>query len=83
MHLTLKVAATKPADANVLQQQARFDDFVDEYNQDRPHQGLAMKVPADVYARSPKEVGSSGWIRTAILRLTATLFDPTGHHSGQ
>jgi hypothetical protein len=28
MHLTLKREATKPAVANVPQQQARFDDFV-------------------------------------------------------
>jgi putative transposase len=54
MHLTLKKEATKPAAANVLQQQARFDTFVDQYNRDRPHQGLGMKVPADVYARSPR-----------------------------
>jgi putative transposase len=32
MHLTLKAAATRPAAANVLQQQGRFDGFVDEYN---------------------------------------------------
>jgi putative transposase len=54
MHLTLKTEATKPAAANVLQQQARFDAFVDEYNEERPHQALGMKVPADVYTRSPR-----------------------------
>ena len=54
MHLTLKREATKPAAANVLQQQARFDDFVTRYNTDRPHQALGMKVPADLYARSPR-----------------------------
>jgi putative transposase len=54
MHLTLKKDATKPAAANVLQQQARFDAFVDQYNRDRPHQALGMKVPADVYARSAR-----------------------------
>jgi putative transposase len=54
MHLTLKKEATKPASANVLQQQARFDAFVTQYNRDRPHQALAMKVPADLYARSPR-----------------------------
>jgi len=54
MHLTLKREATKPAGANVLQQQARFDTFVEAYNHDRPHQGLDMKVPADVYDRSPR-----------------------------
>jgi putative transposase len=54
MHLTLKTEATKPASANVLQQQARFDAFVTQYNEDRPHQALAMKVPAALYTRSPR-----------------------------
>jgi putative transposase len=54
MHLTLKKEATKPAAANVFQPQARFDTFVEQYNRDRPHQGLGMKVPADVYARSAR-----------------------------
>jgi putative transposase len=54
MHLTLKKDATKPAAANFLQQQARFDAFVTCFNQERPHQALGMKVPADVYARSAR-----------------------------
>jgi putative transposase len=52
MHRTLKADATKPAAPNVLQQQARFDRFVTQYNQERPHQALGMKVPADLYTRS-------------------------------
>ena len=54
MHLTLKKEATKPAAANVLQQQARFDTFIERYNRERPHQALDMKVPADLYVRSPR-----------------------------
>src|SRR6478672_9954262 len=54
MHLTLKKEATKPASPNVLQQQARFDAFVECFNHERPHQALDMKVPADRYARSPR-----------------------------
>src|SRR5258706_11761841 len=54
MHLTLKREATKPAARNVLQQQARFDTFVDQYNTERPHEALAMRVPADVYAPSSR-----------------------------
>ncbi len=46
--------STKPAAANVLRQLARFDAFVERFNQERPHQALAMKVPANVYARSPR-----------------------------
>ena len=54
MHLTLKDAATRPAAANVLQQQGRFDDFVDQYNRERPHQALGMQVPADLYHPSER-----------------------------
>ena len=54
MHLTLKREATKPAAANALQQQDRFDAFVARYNRDRPHEGLGMQVPADVYTPSPR-----------------------------
>ncbi len=54
MHLTLKRDATKPAAANVLQQQARFDAFVTQFNFERPHQALQMRTPAEVYAASPR-----------------------------
>src|SRR5260370_1192018 len=54
MHLTLKREATRPPEANVLQQQARFDAFVERYNEERPHQALGMRVPAAVYTRSPR-----------------------------
>ncbi len=54
MHRTLKAEATKPAAANVLQQQARFDAFVTRYNQERPHQALDLRVPAALYTRSPR-----------------------------
>lgn len=54
MHLTLKKEATKPAAFNFLQQQSRFEDFVYQYNHDRPHQALAMKYPGEVYTPSPR-----------------------------
>ena len=41
MHLTLKKEATKPAAFNFLQQQQRFDAFLNVYNNERPHQSLA------------------------------------------
>jgi putative transposase len=52
MHLTLKLEATKPAARNFLQQQARFDDFIDCYNNERPHQALNMQCPAERYVPS-------------------------------
>jgi putative transposase len=54
MHLTLKKEATKPAAQNFLQQQAKFDDFLDCYNHERPHQALDMKYPAELYLPSPR-----------------------------
>ncbi len=54
MHLTLKTEATKPAVANVLQQQARFDAFLERFNHERPHQALGMQVPGEVYRPSPR-----------------------------
>jgi len=39
---------------NSLQQQARFDDFVQEFNTERPHEALAMKCPAEIYAASSR-----------------------------
>ena len=52
MHLTLKKEATRPPGVNSLQQQARFDDFVREFNIERPHEALAMKTPAQMYPPS-------------------------------
>ncbi len=54
IHLTLKKEATKPVAQNFLQQQARFDDFIDCYNNERPHQALNLKYPAELYRRSAR-----------------------------
>jgi len=55
MHLTLKKEATKPAEFNFLQQQDRFDKFIEEYNNERPHQAIGMKYPGELYTPSTKE----------------------------
>jgi hypothetical protein len=52
LHLTLKKEATRPPGANSLQQQAKFDDFVSEFNRERPHEALNMKCPAEIYTPS-------------------------------
>jgi transposase InsO family protein len=54
MHLTLKQEATRPAGMNSLQQQARFDAFVSEFNNERPHEALAMKTPSEIYSPSSR-----------------------------
>lgn len=54
MHRTLKKEATRPASFNFLQQQGRFDDFIEVYNNERPHQALNMKYPGEVYTPSAR-----------------------------
>ena len=54
MHLTLKKEATRPPGMNSLQQQAKFDEFLREFNEERPHEALDMKRPAELYAPSPR-----------------------------
>jgi putative transposase len=55
MHLTLKKEATKPAAGNFLQQQARFDEFIEIFNNERAHEALGMKCPAEVYQSSTRD----------------------------
>jgi transposase InsO family protein len=54
MHLTLKQETTRPPGMNSLQQQARFDAFLQEFNAERPHEALAMKCPAELYTASTR-----------------------------
>jgi len=54
MHLTLKQETTKPAAFNLLQQQERFDRFIDIYNHERPHQALGGACPGELYTPSPR-----------------------------
>src|SRR5580658_6916496 len=54
MHLTLKKEATKPPGKNFLQQQDKFDQFIEYYNRQRPHQALGMKYPAEIYEPSSR-----------------------------
>src|SRR3546814_1148898 len=52
MHKTLKEATTRPPAQNMVQQQEKFEQFVREYNFERPHEALAMKTPASQYRHS-------------------------------
>lgn len=52
MHRTLKQETTRPPGMNTLQQQDRFDRFVTEFNDERPHEALDMKMPAQLYSPS-------------------------------
>ncbi len=54
MHLTLKNEATRPPGMNSLQQQAKFDAFLQEFNTERPHEAIGMKCPAERYTPSSR-----------------------------
>ena len=54
MHLTLKTETTRPPGNNSLQQQDRFDAFLSEFNEERPHEALGMRCPAELYSPSPR-----------------------------
>jgi len=52
MHRTLK--ADVLPQANVRRQQAAFDIWRREFNEDRPHEALGMRPPARIYVRSTR-----------------------------
>jgi len=54
MHKTLKAETAQPPRATLSQQQRAFHEFEREYNQQRPHQALAYRTPAEVYSASPR-----------------------------
>ena len=49
MHRTLSEATLEPPATTARQQQRRFEAFREEYNHRRPHQALALQVPAALY----------------------------------
>ena len=60
MHRTLKAQTSRPPAADAKEQQGRFDAFRRHYNEERPHEALGQRPPADLYAPSlrplPKRV---------------------------
>jgi transposase InsO family protein len=71
MHLTLKRETTRPAGANMLQQQERFDRFREEFNEERPHEALGLRPPASAYEASPRRFPD------ALIELDYPLHDLT------
>ena len=56
MHEELKAEATKPPAYSLGRQQRKFDAFRQEYNEDRPHQALGQRKPAQLYRRSSRRL---------------------------
>jgi putative transposase len=53
-HLTLKQETASPPAASAAAQQRRFDAFLLEYNQERPHEALGQQPPASLYRPSSR-----------------------------
>lgn len=54
MHKTLKAETARPPEADRGAQQARFDAWRREYNEERPHEALEQQPPGAHYAASPR-----------------------------
>lgn len=63
MHRTLKRETTRPAASSFLGQQEKFDAFVKEFNDVRPHEALGDATPSSVYVRSPRRLEDSKPLR--------------------
>lgn len=75
MHLVLKQETSRPAAANMLAQQERFDRFVEEYNTERPHHGIELRRPAELYVPSsrscPAEISDVEYPTHDLVRRVA------------
>lgn len=49
MHRSLKEATAKPPRGNIQEQQGTFDEFVAQYNLERPHEALGQQAPVSFY----------------------------------
>lgn len=56
MHRTLKAETTRPPAGNLAAQQRKFNAFIEEFNDVRPHEALDMQTPASRYEPSPREM---------------------------
>jgi putative transposase len=54
MHLTLKQDTASPPAATQAAQIARFRDFLQIYNHERPHEALGQRPPGEFYRASPR-----------------------------
>jgi transposase InsO family protein len=54
-HLTL-LEAMRPAEPDRAAQSRRFEAFVRDYNEERPHEALGQRTPASAYQPSPRRM---------------------------
>ena len=54
MHSDLKARACRPPERTFRDQQIRFDEFIEFYNEQRPHEGIHLDRPARRFSHSPR-----------------------------
>jgi putative transposase len=58
MHRTLKAETTRPPAGNRAAQQKRFNRFLAEFNEVRPHEAIGQQTPASIYQPSERSMPS-------------------------
>lgn len=54
MHRELKAETTRPPAGDLTAQQKRFNAFLKLFNEERPHEALGQRPPAELYESSPR-----------------------------
>lgn len=67
MHRTMKAECCKDASVHRRAQQQRFDRWKREFNWERPHEGIGMRFPSDLYQASARRLDES---------IKMELYDP-------
>lgn len=80
MHLTMKQEVAMPPKETMVLQQRALDAFQNEFNHDRPHEGIESQRPAWIYAQSPrvypeklKQIEYDSNITTRKIRTNGTM----------
>jgi len=72
MHRTLKLETAMPPAFTLREQQARFDEFRQCFNKERPHEALAFATPDSLYVAStrlyPKELPAHEYSDQFVVR---------------
>ena len=67
MHRTMKAECCRPPGIHIRAQQQRFDRWRRVFNEERPHEALGMRFPAEVYHESARRLDE---------RIKPRLYDP-------